>query len=105
MFRDPLHLLGLFTTLLPCAAPGSGRVERAPHPYVGMWVTADGRIRQGLLAGGRHEEERDGRQRACTGRYPVTGTHLDDHDDLSFTATGDVLHHERLVLYRQERPS
>ncbi|MFI7461318.1 Atu4866 domain-containing protein [Nonomuraea sp. NPDC049646] len=109
MFKNPLHLLGLFTTLLACAAPGSGRAERNPHPYVGMWITADGRIRQELLANGRYEEERDGRKRAYTGRYTVTGTHLDDHDDLGFTATGDVrdgvLYHEHLVLYRQERPS
>jgi hypothetical protein len=73
------------------------------HPYVGMWVTADGRIRQELLPDGRYEEERDGRRRAYTGRYTVTGTHLDYADDLGFTATGDVrdgvLHHEHLVLH------
>jgi hypothetical protein len=69
MFRNTLHLLGLFTTLLACAAPGGGRPEPAPHPYVGMWVTADRRIRQELLANGRYEEERDGRKRAYTGRY------------------------------------
>nr|WP_312896651.1 Atu4866 domain-containing protein [Nonomuraea endophytica] len=39
------------------------------------------------------------------GRYTVTGTHIDYHDDLGFTATGDVrdgvLYHEHLVLYRE----
>lgn len=99
--QDFLHLLGLVTTLLACAASG----ESAPHPYVGMWVTADGRIRQELLPSGRYEEERDGRKRAYTGRYTVTGTHIHYQDDLGFTATGDVrdnvLYHEHLVLYRE----
>ncbi|MBB5081781.1 hypothetical protein HNR40_007276 [Nonomuraea endophytica] len=35
----------------------------------------------------------------------MTGTHIDYHDDLGFTATGDVrdgvLYHEHLVLYRE----
>ncbi|XRQ08627.1 Atu4866 domain-containing protein [Actinomadura welshii] len=109
MFRISLHLLALVTTLAACAAPGGGRPKTDPHPYVGMWVTADGRIRQELLANGRYEEERDGRERAYTGRYTVTGTHLDYYDDLGFTATGDVrdgvLYHEHLVLYREEQPA
>lgn len=29
-----------------------------PHPYVGLWVTADGRIRQRLLPAGRYTEAR-----------------------------------------------
>ncbi|MDF2707413.1 MAG: hypothetical protein K0R62_3065 [Nonomuraea muscovyensis] len=105
MFTSALHLLGLFTTLLACAAPSGGRSTPAAHPYVGMWVTADGRIRQDLLPNGRYEEERDGRKRAYTGRYTVTGTHIDYYDDLGFTATGDVrdgvLYHEHLVLHRE----
>ncbi|TDB95575.1 Atu4866 domain-containing protein [Actinomadura sp. 7K534] len=106
MFRISLHLLALATALLACAAPSGGRPKPVPHPYVGMWVTADGRIRQELLSNGRYEEERDGRKRAYTGRYTVTGTHLDYYDDLGFTATGDVrdgvLYHEHLVLHREE---
>ncbi|WP_159929391.1 MULTISPECIES: Atu4866 domain-containing protein [Nocardia] len=105
MYLSTRDLLGLLTTLLAFAAIGSGRSASAPHPYVGMWVTADGRIRQELLASGRYEEERDGRKRAYTGRYTVTGAHIDYHDDLGFTATGNVrdgvLHHEHLVLYRE----
>jgi hypothetical protein len=77
----------------------------APHPHIGMWVTADGRIRQELLPNGRYEEERDGRKRAYTGRYTVDGDHIDYFDDLGFTATGDVrdevLYHEHLVLHRE----
>jgi hypothetical protein len=34
------------------------------HPYVGMWVTADGRIRHELLANGRYDEARNGRAHA-----------------------------------------
>ncbi|MFB4281672.1 MULTISPECIES: Atu4866 domain-containing protein [unclassified Nonomuraea] len=87
------------------SAAASGRGSADPHPYVGMWVTADGRIRQELRADGRYEEERDGRPRAYTGRYTVTGNHLDYFDDAGFTATGDVrdgvLYHEHLVLYRE----
>jgi len=46
-----------------------------PHLHLGMWVTADGRIRQELLPTGRYEEERDGRKRAYVGRYTVTRAH------------------------------
>ncbi|MEZ3177626.1 Atu4866 domain-containing protein [Streptomyces pimonensis] len=76
-----------------------------PHPYVGMWVTADGFIRQELLPGGRYDEARGKRRSAYTGRYTVTGAHIDYVDDTGFTATGDVrdgvLFHEHLVLYRE----
>lgn len=76
-----------------------------PHPYVGMWVTADGLIRQELRADGRYDEARGDRESAYTGGYTVTGDHIDYVDDTGFTATGDirdgVLHHEQLVLYRE----
>ncbi len=72
---------------------------------VGMWVTADGHIRQELRADGRYDEARGDRRSAYTGRYTVTGSHLDYVDDTGFTATGDirdgVLYHEHLVLYRE----
>ncbi|EFL27751.1 putative secreted protein [Streptomyces himastatinicus ATCC 53653] len=72
---------------------------RDPHPYLGMWVTADGYIRQELLPNGRYDEARGDRRSA------VTGNHLDYVDDTGFTATGDirdgVLYHEHLVLYRE----
>lgn len=78
---------------------------RAPHPYVGMWVTADGFIRQELLPNGRYDEARGRRRSAYTGRYTVSGNHIDYVDDTGFTATGDVrdgvLFHEHLVLYRE----
>jgi hypothetical protein len=73
----------------------------------GMWVTADGYIRQHLLPDGRYDEARGDRASAYTGSYTVTptpeGPHLFYRDDLGFTATGDirdgVLYHEHLVLY------
>ncbi|MFE7398427.1 Atu4866 domain-containing protein [Streptomyces sp. NPDC057557] len=79
--------------------------SRAPHPYVGIWVTADGFVRQELLSNGRYDEARGSRPSACTGSYTVTGNHLDYVDDTGFTATGDlrdsVLFHEHLGLYRE----
>lgn len=76
-----------------------------PHPYVGMWVTADGFIRQELLPNGRYDEARGYRASAYTGHYTLTGSHIDYVDDTGFTATGDVrngvLYHEHLVLYRE----
>jgi hypothetical protein len=73
----------------------------------GMWVTADGHIRQELRPDGRYDEARGHRRSAYTGSYTVTptpdGPHLFYRDDLGFTATGDirdgVLYHEHLVLY------
>lgn len=83
----------------------SDDTPRDPHPYVGMWVTADGFIRQELLPSGRYDEARGNRPSAYTGSYTVTGDHLDYVDDTGFTATGDVrdgvLFHEHLVLYRE----
>ncbi len=75
------------------------------HPYAGMWVTADGRIRHELLPNGRYVEARGSRERAYEGRYEVTGTRIEYWDDTGFTADGefidDVLHHAGMVLYRQ----
>lgn len=77
----------------------------ATHPYVGMWVTDDGRIRHELLPNGRYVEARGARERAYEGRYEVTGTHIEYWDDTGFTADGDfiddVLHHAGMILYRQ----
>ncbi|MDJ0386258.1 Atu4866 domain-containing protein [Streptomyces sp. G-G2] len=84
------------------AGGGTGDVD-----VVGMWVTGDGHIRQELRPDGHYDEARGTRRSAYTGRYTVTGSHLDYVDDTGFTATGDirggVLFHEHLVLYRQER--
>jgi hypothetical protein len=75
------------------------------HPYVGMWVTADGHIRHELLPGGRYNEARGTRESAYRGRYEITGDHIEYWDDTGFTADGDfiegVLHHAGMVLYRR----
>jgi hypothetical protein len=91
----------ILTTQATTAAIGD-----ADHPYVGLWVTADGDIRHELLPNGRYVEARGQRARAYEGRYTVTGTHIEYRDDTGFTADGDfisidVLHHAGMVLYRQ----
>jgi hypothetical protein len=77
------------------------------HPYVGMWVTGDGRIRQELLPNGRYDEARGNRPSAYQGRYEVRGTEIFYWDDTGFTADGtfvedDVLHHGGMVFYREK---
>jgi hypothetical protein len=75
------------------------------HPYIGMWVTADGYIRHELLPGGRYDEARGKRKSAYQGRYVMTGNHIDYVDDTGFTADGDfidgVLYHAGMVLHRE----
>ena len=80
-------------------------MNEAPNPYVGTWVTADGRIRHELLPDGRYDEARDGRAHAYQGSYRVTGSHIAYTDDTRFTADGefvshDELHHAGMVLRR-----
>nr|WP_245428836.1 Atu4866 domain-containing protein [Phyllobacterium phragmitis] len=76
------------------------------HPYVGMWVTADGHIRHNLLSNDRYDEARGNRESAYQGRYEVRGDHIDYWDDTGFTADGEfidgVLHHGGMILYREE---
>lgn len=76
------------------------------HPYVGMWVTDDGRVRHELLTNGRYDEARGERESAYRGRYEVTGSHIEYWDDTGFTADGDfvdanTLHHGGMVLRRR----
>jgi hypothetical protein len=76
------------------------------HPYIGMWVTADGHIRQELLPNGRYDEARGSRQSAYQGRYEVRGDYIFYWDDTGFTADGTfvdgVLHHGGMIFYREE---
>lgn len=78
---------------------------QAAHPYVGMWATADGRIRQQLLANGRYDEARGTRESAYRGRYEVTGNHIEYWDDTGFTADGEfidgILYHAGMVMTRR----
>jgi len=77
-----------------------------PHPYVGMWVTADGYIRHELLPNGRYDEARGNRESAYQGSYIVKDNHIEYVDDTGFTANGDfingVLYHAGMVLYLEE---
>jgi hypothetical protein len=78
----------------------------ADHPYVGLWVTDDGRVRHALLANGRYDEARGARESAYQGRYEVAGTHIDYWDDTGFTADGTFvslteLHHGGMILRRR----
>lgn len=76
------------------------------HPYVGMWVTDDSRVRHELLANGRYVEARGTREKAYQGRYRVTGDYIFYWDDTGFTADGNfvdgVLYHGGMVLRRRE---
>lgn len=75
------------------------------HPYTGMWVTANGRIRHELLPNGRYDEARNGRPSAYHGSYSLAGDHIDYVDDTGFTADGEfrdgILYHAGMVLYRE----
>ncbi|WP_236024991.1 Atu4866 domain-containing protein [Arenibaculum pallidiluteum] len=76
------------------------------HPYVGMWVTGDGQIRQELLPNGRYDEARGERKSAYQGRYEVRGNEILYWDDTGFTADGtfvdpNTLHHGGMVFYRE----
>lgn len=77
------------------------------HPYLGMWVTGDGVIRQELLPNGRYDEARGSRQSAYQGRYEVTGNTIYYWDDTGFTADGEFvsdneLHHGGMIFFRQD---
>ncbi|MDC7675537.1 Atu4866 domain-containing protein [Asticcacaulis machinosus] len=77
-----------------------------PHPYIGMWVTGDGRIRQELLPNGRYDEARGARKSAYQGRYEVSGNRINYWDDTGFTADGifvdtNTLEHGGMVFYRE----
>ncbi|MBY5364668.1 hypothetical protein HFO98_06915 [Rhizobium leguminosarum] len=121
IFKSPV--LQFFTTAaLAGAATGSSAADTVndrdlrqqqtgentmqQHPYVGMWVTDDGRVRHELLPNGRYDEARGNRESAYRGRYDVTGNHIEYWDDTGFTADGDfvdgnTLHHGGMVLRRR----
>lgn len=77
------------------------------HPYIGIWVTGDGQIRQELLANNRYDEARGTRQSAYQGRYEVNGNDIFYWDDTGFTADGifvteDELHHGGMIFFREK---
>lgn len=103
-----LALTALFPTEKGSAQMQTDKSTRKPqhHPYVGMWMTADGRVRHHLLPNGRYDEARGSRESAYQGRYEIRENHIDYWDDTGFTADGDfidgVLHHGGMIFYRQK---
>ncbi|WP_081497139.1 Atu4866 domain-containing protein [Phyllobacterium sp. YR531] len=84
----------------------SKEVQMLHHPYIGMWVTDDNRVRHELLPDNRYDEARGNRESAYQGRYEVTGNHIEYWDDTGFTADGDfvdenTLHHGGMILRRK----
>jgi hypothetical protein len=91
----------------PLILATGGHAETRSHPYVGIWVTADGYVRHNLLPGNRYDEARGTRESAYRGRYEVTGTRIEYWDDTGFTADGvfvdeNTLHHGGMILYRRK---
>ncbi|WP_082511730.1 Atu4866 domain-containing protein [Devosia sp. Leaf420] len=89
----------------PSNSEENGTMEK--HPYIGMWVTGDGHVRQELLPNGRYDEARGTRQSAYQGRYEVTGNMIYYWDDTGFEADGEfvtdtVLHHGGMIFFRAE---
>ncbi|WP_082562731.1 MULTISPECIES: Atu4866 domain-containing protein [unclassified Rhizobium] len=87
-------------------AQSANHSQQQNHPYVGMWVTDDGRIRHELLPNGRYDEARGNRESAYQGLYVVTGNQIDYWDDTGFTADGvfvdeNTLHHAGMILRRK----
>ncbi|WP_404801229.1 Atu4866 domain-containing protein [Acuticoccus sediminis] len=93
-------------TIAGTAQASETETTMADHPYVGMWVTEDGHVRQELLPNGRYDEARGTRQSAYTGRYEIDGNQIQYWDDTGFTADGTfvdgVLHHGGMIMYREE---
>ncbi|URJ50916.1 Atu4866 domain-containing protein [Paenibacillus polymyxa] len=80
-------------------------VHASQHPYIGMWITEDGDIRQELLPNGRYDEARGQRQSAYTGSYIIEDDYIEYVDDTGFTADGvfknGVLYHAGMFFYRE----
>ena len=102
----PTAALGQETTPAPTTSPKEQQTMQQ-HPYIGMWVTTDGQIRQELLANGRYDEARGIRQSAYQGRYEVEGNKVFYWDDTGFTADGEFvsdneLHHGGMIFFRRD---
>jgi hypothetical protein len=116
----PIFLASLLAGVAPAHAmqhasstespAGMSRAPGLPQPatdrsYLGMWVTADGRVRHELLPGGRYDEARGQRQSAYQGRYWLKGNRIEYLDDTGFTADGEfrdgVLYHGGMVFHHQ----
>lgn len=99
------NTLATMLLAITMSQPMESKMVPTTHPYVGLWVTSDGRVRHELLPNNRYVEARGSRERAYEGRYEVTGDHIEYWDDTGFTVDGDfvdgVLHHAGMILYRR----
>jgi hypothetical protein len=115
MTRFLIRAAAAFAVAIVQPMPGAAQMNAEPkpatqsaprHPYAGMWVTADGRIRHNLLPNGRYDEARGTRESAYQGRYEVRGNEIFYWDDTGFTADGafvdGVLHHGGMIFHRRE---
>ncbi len=107
LFAATLALVPTMEAAAQMTRTPPGETTPSPaHPYVGMWATPDGHIRQELLPNGRYDEARGTRASAYRGRYAVSGNRIDYWDDTGFTADGtfvdeDTLHHGGMIFRRQ----
>ncbi|KAB7768614.1 Atu4866 domain-containing protein [Xanthomonas maliensis] len=75
------------------------------HPYLGVWVSADGGLRQQLRADGRYITIAAGSGRRQHGRYRITRTQIQYRDESGCQHVGrfvgnDELHIGMLILRR-----
>lgn len=102
-----LLLAGSVLAAMSARQPVFAVTPSGASKYHGMWVTADGHVRQELLPNGRYDEARGTRASAYQGRYEVRGNRIAYWDDTGFTADGtfvnaDELHHGGMVFYRRK---
>jgi len=75
------------------------------HPYVGIWATQNGFIRQEILPDGRYDETRGAYESVHTGRYMIDDGHIEYIADTGVRASGDfegnVLYYAGHIFYRQ----
>ena len=99
-------IAALLVTVAGSAQATQKETTMTGHPYIGLWVTEDGHVRQELLPNGRYDEARGTRRSAYTGRYEVDGNRIQYWDDTGFTADGTfvdgVLHHGGMIMVREE---
>jgi hypothetical protein len=74
--------------------------------HLGLWVTADGQVRQELLPDGRFVETGWDGQRMAAGFYQLEANHIEYRDDRGLVAAGDfrdgMLYQSGMVLYRRD---
>lgn len=76
------------------------------HPYVGMWVTENDRVRLELLPTGRYDEAVGRRESAYQSNYTIDSNQIHFVDDSGFTVNDEfrdgALYLAQMVLYREE---